>query len=464
MDNISLVLLVIAGIFLIGSAGEIVFARTRIPDVVWLILCGWLLGPVTHLVDTGLLLRIAPYFAAFALVVILFNGGTSLKLGSVARAAPRAVLLAALGFCLSAAMVAAVSMGARRIGLLPPEWSWLHGALLGSILGGSSSIIILPAMATSRTPHEVADVLSLESTFTDALCVVAASAIVALLLQPSQGDALAAAIALSKSFGIAFGIGIAAGTLWLVILNLLRDEEHAYPITLASLLLLYVLIASLGASAAMGVLTFAVVVGNARLFSRRLGLVADIDLGLGVRGFHAQMAFIVKSFFFVLIGTLLIPPWSGAALGAALGVILWIVRIPAVRLAMLGGGLDRAQRRVMEVSLPRGMAAGVMATVPAAAGVPGTRGLATIVFACIISTIAIFAVGLPVASRRLASVPDVKPADDATERLPLKPTPPVHEDLQSERVETSADGPHIDSTEEVPTEAGSMPGARSAQR
>src|ERR1700752_2954444 len=106
MDDISLMLVVVAGIFLVGSTGEMVCARTRIPDVAWLILCGWLLGPVSGLLETAVLLRIAPYFAAFALIVILFNGGTSLKLDSVARATPRAALLAVLGFCMSAAAVA----------------------------------------------------------------------------------------------------------------------------------------------------------------------------------------------------------------------------------------------------------------------------------------------------------------------------------------------------------------------
>ena len=459
MDNVTLMLLVVAGIFLIGSAGEIVFARTRIPDVAWLILCGWLLGPVTHFVDTGALLRIAPYFAAFALVVILFNGGASLKLGSVARAAPRAALLAVLGFCLSAAVIAAASMGARSIGLLPPDWSWLHGALLGSIVGGSSSIIVLPAMATSRTQHEIADLLSLESTFTDALCVVTASTVIALLLRPSHAGPLAAVTTLAESFGIAFGIGIAAGMLWLAILNLLRDEEHAYPITLASLLLLYVLIASLGASAAMGVLTFAVVVGNARLFSGRLGLLADIDLGLGVRGFHAQVAFIVKSFFFVLIGALLMPPWSGAALAA----ILWMVRIPAVRVAMLGADFDRAQRRVMEISLPRGLAAGVMATIPAAAGVPGTRDLATIVFACIIASIAIFAVGLPLATKRLPHAPDANHSDrtDATQSTAAARVPAG---AQSEHLETGRGEAVAGSTGAVSDQTGSMLGDQNRHR
>ena len=38
MDPVSLFLLTVAAIFLIGIAGEIVFERTGVPDVVWLIL------------------------------------------------------------------------------------------------------------------------------------------------------------------------------------------------------------------------------------------------------------------------------------------------------------------------------------------------------------------------------------------------------------------------------------------
>ena len=401
MNNVSLMLLIVAGIFFIGSAGEMVFARTHVPDVLWLIVCGWVLGPVSGLLRETSLLEVAPYFAAFALIVILFNGGTSLKLGSVAKAAPRAALLAVVGYCLSAVVVAVLSMLAESLGALPPGWSWLDGALLGSIVGGSSSIIILPAMATSKTRRKVADVLCLESTFTDALCVVSASALVALLLRPQSANGLSAAMALGKSFGIAFLVGLAAGTLWLFILHLLREQEHAYPITLASLLLLYVLIDSLGASAAMGVLTFAVVVGNARLLSRKLGLGSGIDLGASVRGFHTQMAFIVKSFFFVLIGALLGPPWPLVVVGVVLGLILLPVRVPAVRAATYGAGFDLGERAVMTVALPRGLAAGVMATIPAAAGVPHTRGLVTIVFACIVTTIVIFSVGMPLVARRL---------------------------------------------------------------
>ncbi|MDH4258663.1 MAG: cation:proton antiporter [Gammaproteobacteria bacterium] len=406
MSDVSFMLLLVAGIFLIGALGEVVFARTRVPDVVWLIICGWILGPLLGILSKPLLLEIAPYFAAFALIVILFNGGTSLKLDTVARSAPRALTLALVGFAMSAAAVAVVSMGAREIGILAPEWTWLHGAMLGSILGGSSSIIVMPAMAIARVESSVSDLVSLESAFTDALCVVGASACMAILLRQTGSEA-GTAVVLLKSFGLAFAVGVVAGLLWLFLLHLLRDAEHAYPVTLAGLLLLYVGVEYLGASAAMGILTFAVIVGNARLFSRRLGMVTDIDLGMGVRGFHSQMAFIVKSFFFVMIGALLTPPWPLVALGVLLAAVLYAARVPAVRAATLGSGLGSARRGLVAVCMPRGLAAGVLATVPMAAGVVATTELPVVVFTCIVATITIFAVGLPLAGRRLEVVAPV---------------------------------------------------------
>jgi cell volume regulation protein A len=57
-------LLMIAGLFLLGAVGEIVFTKTQIPDVVWLIAAGIVLGPVTGTVSRELLANVSPYFAA----------------------------------------------------------------------------------------------------------------------------------------------------------------------------------------------------------------------------------------------------------------------------------------------------------------------------------------------------------------------------------------------------------------
>lgn len=399
MTPVALFLVTIASIFLIGAAGEIVFRRTSVPDVVWLILAGILLGPVSGIVTRERLNDIAPYFAALTLVVVLFEGGSRLKLADVSRAAPRSGLLALVTFGLAVATLALVSMLAAAVGLLPDEWTLQHGLLLGCILGGSSSIIIMPAMAQAKIEPKVANLVSLESAFTDAFCVVGASALINMMVLGAEAGG-SPAETLMKSFGIGLAFGAGAGAVWLLLLTLLKDSEHAYPVTLSALLGLYVWIDHTGGSAALGILTFAIIVGNAGAIGSKVGLASEIDLGTDVRGVHSQIAFIIKSFFFTFIGAMLGPPWSLMAFGLLLGGVLLLARIPGVAAAMLGSGLDVSQKKLVIVSMPRGMAAGVLATLPVAAGVPGTETLPTLVFASVLTTILIFAVGLPLVRRR----------------------------------------------------------------
>lgn len=405
-DPVATFLLAIAGIFVIGAVGELIFQRTSIPDVIWLILAGILLGPVGGLVTKAQLNQIAPYFAALTLVVVLFHGGMSLRLAEVSTAAPRSSLLALSGFVFSALAMAVLSKLAALIGWVPAGWSWAHGLMLGCILGGSSSIIIMPAVEKARLDATLANLINLESALTDAFCVVGTSAFIEVLVH-GGGSAAAPLVALVKSFGIALGIGVGVGMIWLLLLRFMRDSEHAYPITLSALLVVYVLIDHAGGSAAMGILTVAIILGNAPSLSRTLGLAAPVELNTDVRGFHRQMVFIVKSFFFVFIGAMLGPPWSLILLGALLGVVLLIVRWPAVALSVLRGPFDADQKKLATVALPRGMAAGVLATLPWSAHVPNTEWLPAMVFATVFTTILLFAVGFPVVRRRMrpAAVP-----------------------------------------------------------
>ena len=409
MTDVTLFLVSVAGIFLLGAFGEIVFQRTNIPDVIWLILAGILLGPLLGLVQRDMLNRIAPYFAAVTLVVVLFEGGSALKLRELSRAAPRSTLLALLTFGLAVGAVTLVSMLARWSGFLPPEWTWAHGLMLGAILGGSSSIIIMPAMAQARVDAKLGNLVSLESALTDALCVVGTSALVDVMLQGNiQGPS--PAVTLARSFGIGLVIGLVAGVFWLLMLRVLHSNEHAYPVTLAALLILYVVIDHLGGSAAFGILTFAVILGNSSSLSTKLGLSGPMELDTSVRGFHRQMAFIIKSFFFVFIGAMLGPPWSLILLGVVVGGTLFAARMPGVYLALLGSGFSPRERDVVAVAMPRGMAAGVLATLPVSAGVPGTAGVPVLVFACVFTTIVIFAIGFPLARRRIATAAMVESA------------------------------------------------------
>jgi cell volume regulation protein A len=139
---------------------------------------------------------------------------------------------------------------------------------------------------------------------------------------------------------------------------------------------------------------------------------------VSVRGFHKQMTFMVKSFFFVFIGAMLGPPWLLVLAGVVLGGVLFVARIPAVIVGTFGSLLSSDQKRLVTVSMPRGMAAGVLATLPLSAGVPGTGPLPVLVFACVFTTILVFAVGFPLMRAQRPT-----PEADATATAPAAPDP-----------------------------------------
>ncbi len=399
-------LLALAAIFLIGTLGEIVFEKTSIPDVIWLIVAGIFLGPVSGFLTRDDLSSIAPYFAAITLVIVLFEGGSSLELSELSRAAPRSSLLALLAFLFSVAACTIVTMLGAWVGWLPDSWTWTHGLLTGAILGGSSSVVVMPAMAKAKLPAALSNLINLESALTDAFCVVSAAAIIDVMTK-DPSEAGSPAMALLQSFGIGLAVGVVAGILWLLFLRFLKSHEHAYPITLAVLLLLYVVIDQLGGSAALGILTTAVILGNAKSLSTKIGLAEPAELDRHVRGFHRQMAFMVKSFFFVFIGAMLGPPISLIVLGVLLGLMLLSARVPSVYAATLGTAFSEPEKKMMVVSMPRGMAAGVLATLPVSAGVPGTEDLPVLVFASVCTTIMAFAIGFPLVKKSIPPVDEV---------------------------------------------------------
>jgi cell volume regulation protein A len=402
LEPTTLALFVVAGVVVLGVIGEQLFAKSQVPDVVWLIAVGALLGPVTGLVDARLFAPAVPTFAAVTLVVILFQGGSRLVIRDLARTAPRATLLAVVGFALSAAGVALASLVAAHFGLLH-DWSTAHAIMLGAMLGGSSSLVIMPSMKVAAVDADLANLVGLESALTDALCVVVTLAMMQVL---TSGDASSgpAALALLRQFGVALGFGVAAGLLWIPMLHLLRNHAEAYPVTLAALLALYAGVDALGGNGALAILAFAIIVGNADSLLRIAGLRANEPVGLDarVRAVHSVIAFFVKSLFFTFIGLMLGPPWALVLLGVGLALLLLPLRIPAVAIATAGSGFDRPARVVAAVSLPRGMASGVLATLPAQAGIPGTESLPALVFAAVVGTIVLFGVLFPLA-RRLAS-------------------------------------------------------------
>jgi cell volume regulation protein A len=396
VDPVLVFLVLVAALFLLGAAGEWFFARTQVPDVVWLVAAGVVLGPVLGIVPTNALEPLRPFFGALTLIIVLFEGGSRLVLGDLVRAAPRGVALGVVGFVLTALAVAGFTWIASLLGAFP-GWDMRHGMLLGCILGGSSSIVIMPSMAFARVEAEVARVVEVDSAVTDALVVVAALTVVDLMTGGAgAGDPGGVALALGRNFGIGIAGGAVAGVAWIPLLHVLAGRNRAYPITLAALFLLYAAVESVGGSAAMAVLTFAVLVGNADELVKRVRLSTGSwspRMDGAVRDIHSQVAFIIKSFFFTYIGLMMSDRTEDLLLGGLLALVLLAARIPATWICTLRSGLRMDQVRLVAIALPRGMAAGVLSTMPFDRGVPGTERLSSVVFATVVASILLFAGG-----------------------------------------------------------------------
>jgi cell volume regulation protein A len=126
------VILLAAGVVIfLGVAGEAFFKKTGIPDVAFLMIFGVIIGPVLGIIQPEAVIQVVPYFAALALIIIMFDGGLNLDIKHIVKTAHFSVTLAVLGFILSVVIITLAAHFAL-------EWSWLESILLGSIVGGSS--------------------------------------------------------------------------------------------------------------------------------------------------------------------------------------------------------------------------------------------------------------------------------------------------------------------------------------
>jgi cell volume regulation protein A len=162
------VVLLAAGVTIfLGVAGESFFKRTGIPDIAFLMILGVIIGPVLGIIQPEVVVEVVPYFAALALIIIMFDGGLNLDLRHMVKTAHFTIFLAIFSFIISVAIVAMLS----HYGL---GWEWLDSVLLGAIVGGSSSIIVFNLVRNFRVSEETRSMLSFESAITDILATIIA--------------------------------------------------------------------------------------------------------------------------------------------------------------------------------------------------------------------------------------------------------------------------------------------------
>lgn len=393
-------MVLVAGLLSLGALGEYVYSRTGLPDAIWLVGAGIVLGPLLRIVHPELLQPAVPYFGALALTVILASGAYRLHLEEVVRAAPRGLTLGLVGYVFSVIAIVGFLAVMSRLGWIRPgpPLAWV---LVGAIVGASSSLLIVPATATTRIDARTMTTLEVESSATDGLCIVFSLALIDILLQ-GEVEIGRPILALVQQIGIGVGMGLVATAIMIPLYPGLRGKTHGYTLLLALMLGLYGVTTHLSGNGAMAVLVASLLIGNAPTLVPHLipGARPEAFVGTEVgRMLQDHMTFLVKSFFFVLVGLMFPTDLRLIGLGAAAAIVLLVARVPAVWLTMRGMDCSRRSRLQLTLAFPRGLAAGILASLPLQAGLTDMENLSQAVFALIVTSIIIFSLGFMMIDR-----------------------------------------------------------------
>jgi Na+:H+ antiporter len=391
LDTVILAFLVAAMTIVLGFLGEEFFNKTGIPDPILMLLLGLLLGPIFHVLNREDLIPITPFFAALALIIILFDAGLNMKVQEAIRSSSRAIVLAVVGWTLNVVVTA---------GLCKVLFGWrlLNGLLLGAMVGGSSSVIVVALSRKVNMSKRVETILSLESVLTDVLCTVGAFAIIDITLS-GETNLQSALTTVGTAFGVGILLGSILGIAWLMILERMQRKSNAYMLTLAMLFLTFVAARSLGGTGALSALFLGLVIGNAPSVARVLKFKTTISIDEKVRAFHNQISFLIRSFFFVFTGLLFSFTSIYLSLfGVLLSIVFLGVRMVAVKASMIKSQAKN-ERTLMTVMLPRGLAAAVLASIPLTVGISNSQAFPEVVFIVILATILICTAGTVLLNR-----------------------------------------------------------------
>jgi cell volume regulation protein A len=372
--SLSLFFALLGGLLVLAFVANRMVRFTGVPDVIILMFTGVAIGPALHWVNPEHFRSATQGFGSLALILILFEGGLDLKLREILSHFGRGFLLSVFSFVLSAAAVAAVCHQALH-------FTWVPSLLIGAVLGCISSAIILPVLGQVALRSSVKVTLVVEATLGDALAVLAVTSLLGIA---AGGGASAAEItwSLISSLILSIAAGVLAGMLFSYLLPILSDQRFWHVLTFAAVLLVYSGTHALMGNELFAVLVFGLTLSNLPVVRKRVGLematTSDWFATVPIKpehggeahqpheqmlAFHGELAFLIRTFFFVLLGTLVEFAGLRKNVMLALGCFgaLLIARWVAVQTGRLAWrDFTAREREIMVWFLPRGLITAVL--------------------------------------------------------------------------------------------------------
>jgi potassium/hydrogen antiporter len=341
--------------------------RTRVPDVVVLLMCGIALGPGLHWIRADQFPQITRGIGTVALILILFAAGLELDLRRARKQFAAGSLLAVLSYGLT---MEGVHLFCVYVLGMPRMASLLAGAALGCLSGS----IVLPVLEQLDLRPDLKTTLVIEASFGDGLGALVVGVLVSLIAggvtsQTSGGAILGGMVVqFVLRFVLAFVIALIAGVIWAWVLPRIRNKRFWQALTFAAVLIVYAGTHALGGSDLFAVMVFGATLASLlgpESFLREFEVTSMTpDEGTQILSFHSELAFLVRSFFFVLLGAMIQFRGLKQQLLPSMGilVVIFVARLVSVQVSRVAWrGATARERELASLLIPRGLITAVLA-------------------------------------------------------------------------------------------------------
>ncbi|MBN1792592.1 cation:proton antiporter [Candidatus Woesearchaeota archaeon] len=364
MADVSLVLFGVAFIIFFGFLAEFIFKKVGVPDVLLLVILGFVLGPnVWSVIDPAKFTEVAPLFTTFALMFLMFEGSMNINLGSFARGLFSGSSISLYNFIISSAALTAVLS-------LIFAFDFMVALLLGFVLSGVSSAFVIPILKQLKPRGEIYTMLTLESALTDVYTIVFALTVLQ-IIKINEVSFQAVMNQIASLFAIACLIGFAAAIIWIFLDMKIFKGSKGYMSTVAFLILVYLLTEYLKGNGAIAAMFFGIFLKNSKQLTSIISWIKSDDekekelaiqgrLGVNViteneEMFFGQISFFLKTFFFVYIGFLLnLADLQAVLIGVVLAVVIMFVRKASI---LMTRKLNKDEQSMINSIFARGLAA-----------------------------------------------------------------------------------------------------------
>ena len=370
----------LALLFFVGHILQWFFTKTKVPDLLLLILAGFLMGPSGFgLIQPQDLGKAGAVLATVTLIIILYEGGLNLNWNNLVSSSLPALGLSLLSF---------IFIAGAAVLVIIPFFPLSTALLVGMGIGSTSSAIVFPLIKPLALKENTKTILSLESAFTDVFAIIAFLAILEMVVSKTYS-----ASSLLFGFGakpfLSMGLGAGSAILWSASKRFFPNLFSMSFAGEAWSLLTYGVIEWMQFNGPIGILVFGFVLANLGLFPRSLGFLLNFTPVTNKEMLLLkEISFLLRTFFFLYLGLIMqISAFSVFLWAGFLTVLIFITRYAAIRLVFSPKKFPFFDSLMACGMGPRGLACAVLATLPLHKGLADGLWIQNVIFYVVLISI-----------------------------------------------------------------------------